>query len=143
MESNTFFKKNVVVGIIASVIGTAVIVATSAHYISARSQPDPYRTGKALPITYGSGQRYDFWVYNEQNEEIYRWSNNKAFTQALIEHKLKKSEQLAFEETWNLLDNEGNPVPPGTYTIKVMIMIGSDSETIHPDELSAQTKMDI
>ncbi|WP_080837057.1 BsuPI-related putative proteinase inhibitor [Cohnella massiliensis] len=39
-------------------------------------------SGKDLQINHGSGQQYDIWVYNDQDEEVYRWSYNKAFTQA-------------------------------------------------------------
>jgi hypothetical protein len=100
-------------------------------------------SGKNLKITHGSGRRYDIWVYNEQNEEVYRWSLNKAFTLALIERELKKSGEITFNEEWNLLDNEGKPVPAGKYTLEVKVMIGLESETINPDELTAKSTIEI
>lgn len=101
-------------------------------------------SGKDLQIYHGSGQRYDIWVYNDQNEEVYRWSNNMAFTQALIEIELGKDEQLAFQEEWHLKDNEGNPVPTGTYTILSKVMVGLKSGgTINQDELMASSQVEL
>ncbi|WP_176220667.1 BsuPI-related putative proteinase inhibitor [Cohnella massiliensis] len=100
-------------------------------------------SGKDLKIVHGSGQRYDFWVYNEKDEEVYRWSYNKAFTAALIERELKKSEKLEFDEVWHLKDNEGEPVPPGKYTVVVMVMIGLESGTISQDELITKSIIEV
>lgn len=99
-------------------------------------------SGKEQHISYGSGQKYDIFIYNAQNEEIYRWSNNKAFTQALIVTNMMKDSKLVFNEQWNLKDNKGNKVPPGKYTIKVNVMIALNSEEIrriHSDDLTART----
>jgi hypothetical protein len=95
-------------------------------------------SGKDLQINHSSGQKYDIWVLNDQDEEVYRWSYNKAFTQALIERGLSKSGQLDFDESWNLQDNDGKPIPAGQYTIMVKVMIGLESGTISQDELMAK-----
>jgi hypothetical protein len=99
--------------------------------------------GKMQQISYGSGQQYDIWVYNEQNEEIYTWSNNKAFTEALIVRELGETGELTFKENWTLKDNQGKSIPPGKYTIKVEVMIGIESGTISPDELTAKALIEI
>jgi hypothetical protein len=97
-------------------------------------------SGKDLIISYGSGQQYDIiLVYNEQNEEVYKWSLNKAFTEDLIVRELDKSGQLTFNKEWNLNDNTDNPIPTGEYTIAVKIMIGLESGDIIPDELGAKS----
>lgn len=96
-------------------------------------------SGKDLIISYGSGQQYDILVYNEQHEEVYKWSLNKAFTQALIVRELDKSGQLLFNEEWNLKDNKGNPIPTGKYRIAVRVMIELESGNISPDELTAES----
>ncbi len=100
-------------------------------------------SGKHLQIAHGSGQQYDISVYNEQGEEVYRWSYNKAFTQALIQRKLKQGDQLDFEEEWRLADSNGEPVPAGNYTIEITVMIGLESGNISPDELTARSTVAI
>jgi hypothetical protein len=94
---------------------------------------------KDLLITYGSGQQYDILIYNEQHEEVYKWSHNKAFTMALITRQLDKSGQLVFYEEWNLKDNKDTPVPAGKYTIVVRVMIELESGNMNPEELIAKS----
>jgi flagellar hook assembly protein FlgD len=53
-----------------------------------------------------------------------------------------KDDKLIFNEKWNLKDNKGNIVPPGTYTIKVEVMIDlypKGPPRIHSDDLTART----
>lgn len=100
-------------------------------------------SGKDLQITHGSGQQYDIWIYNDRDEEVYRWSHNKAFTQALIVRGLGDSEQLSFEEEWDLRDSNGEPVPAGTYTVAVEVMIGMDEGTIDRGSLKAQSTVEL
>ncbi len=100
-------------------------------------------SGKEQQISYASGQKYDIFIYNEQNEEVYKWSINKPFTEALIVRNFIKDDKLNFNEEWNLKDNKGNLVPPGKYTIEVKIMINLKSETIKPDDLTSRTICEI
>lgn len=102
-------------------------------------------SGKDQQISHGSGHKYDIFIYNEQNEEVYDWSINKAFTQALIVRDLNKNEKLTFNEEWNLNDIKGKPVPSGSYTIvvKVMIDIYMESGEISPYDLTDKSKIEI
>ncbi|MZQ85612.1 hypothetical protein GQF01_26170 [Paenibacillus sp. 5J-6] len=103
-------------------------------------------SGKEQRISYGSGQQYDIFIYNEKKEEIYRWSINRAFTQALIIRNLKKDDKLIFNEEWNLKNKKRHAVPPGKYTIEVEVMIDLNSEgivRIHPDDLTAKTIFEV
>jgi hypothetical protein len=99
-------------------------------------------SGKDLQISFGSGQQYDILVFNERNEEVYKWSNDKSFTQALIERDLKKGEKLTFTEKWNFKDNKGLSIAKGRYNLKVLIMVKMKSEniTFSPDELTIKSE---
>ncbi len=61
----------------------------------------------------------------------------------MIGRELKKSGRLVFDEVWNLQDNEGEPVPPGKYTVVVMVMIGLESGTISQDELITKSIIEV
>ena len=98
-------------------------------------------SGESVSVHYGSGQQYDYWVYNEQNEEVYRWSADKSFTQALIDLELDRGEELTFIEQWDLRDNEGKPLQAGKYEIVSRIMLGLRSGEISSDELTAQLQI--
>lgn len=61
---------------------------------------------------------YDFIVTTPDNTEVWRWSHGKAFplmTQPLL---LQPGEIKEYSETWDQLDNEGYPIPPGIYFVK-------------------------
>ncbi|QTH41467.1 hypothetical protein J4772_28615 [Cohnella sp. LGH] len=99
---------------------------------------------RELKLTFGSGMRYDFAVYDSGDEEIYRWSNDKSFTQALIEMKLKPSDSIEFEEEWDWTDNQGDAVPNGIYTLRLSIAAAvelPDGQALDPAQLTAETDL--
>jgi hypothetical protein len=63
-----------------------------------------------------TGQRYDF-AARQDDREVWRWSKNRAFTQALSSVTVGVGETLRFREAWTGVDNANQPVPPGTYTV--------------------------
>lgn len=56
-------------------------------------------TGRAERLTFATGQQYDFWV-TDGDEELWRWSEERAFTQAIQEHTLGPQDSLILDETW-------------------------------------------
>ncbi len=102
-------------------------------------------SNKDLKISFGSGQQYDIFVYNVQNEEVFTWSNNYSFTQALIERDIKKGDSLVYTENWDLKDNGGNPISKGVYTIKVLIMghVTIGEGRVNPEELIAESTIEL
>jgi len=103
-------------------------------------------SGRELKLTFGSGMQYDFAVYDGRHDEVYRWSLDKSFTQALIEKKLKRDEALEFEEEWSLADNSGAPVPDGDYTVRLIIHAAADlpgGQLLAPGQLEAEADVTI
>ncbi len=70
-----------------------------------------------VTVMYGSGQKFDYSVYNESGELIYQWSNGKAFTMALVEAVIPADDSLVFSDVWNYVDNDGNGIASGDYRI--------------------------
>jgi hypothetical protein len=68
-----------------------------------------------VTLTFRSGQMYDFSV-RRVGREVWRWSHDRMFTQAIQEVVLRAGEERVFTERWNQRDFDGNLVPPGTYT---------------------------
>jgi hypothetical protein len=72
------------------------------------SQPEP------IALTFPSGQTFELVIRNERGNEVYRWSDGKAFTLAI-----RRLEFGAGESNWpvsvELRDREGKPFPPGRY----------------------------
>jgi hypothetical protein len=89
-----------------------------------------YRSGEPVPLTikvtnlgckpivlrFSSGQRYDF-VITREDQEVWRWSAGKAFTQALGTLTVDPGETLEFTEAWRQEDREGRQVPAGEYEV--------------------------
>jgi hypothetical protein len=52
--------------------------------------------GEKLPLTYPSGQKYDFTVTDASGAEVWRWSAGRSFTQEIIVVEVKPAENYNF-----------------------------------------------
>lgn len=69
-----------------------------------------------VELHFRSGQSHDFAVESSEGE-IWRWSDDQMFTQALRHERLEPGETLRFEEAWRPPDGvEGNLVAVGRLT---------------------------
>jgi hypothetical protein len=64
--------------------------------------------GRSRDLDFASGQLYDFWV-TDGDREVWRWSDEMTFTQALEKRTIPTQDSVVFEESWT---SEGRP---GTY----------------------------
>jgi hypothetical protein len=55
--------------------------------------------GRAEKLTFNSGQQFDFWV-TDADKEIWRWSEERLFTQAIDERTLDAQGSLTLAESW-------------------------------------------
>ena len=70
------------------------------------------RTGEEVTSRFISAQRYDFFIEDEERNDIWRWSDRMTFAQVLNEEKLVTGgEEMAYTVRY-----EGS-LDPGTYTI--------------------------
>lgn len=74
-------------------------------------------------IEFPTSQFYDYTVYNAQGEQVYHFSKGQFFLQAIQHKSLNGGEQVQWKSTWNYKTNEGNRVPPGTYTVKAILNV--------------------
>ncbi len=70
------------------------------------------------PIKYDfpSAKQFDFWIMRGETE-IYRFSKHQVYAQVLTTLTLQPNEVKRYEATWNQIDDQGNPIGPGTYCI--------------------------
>ena len=66
--------------------------------------------------TFRSSQMYDF-IVKKDDEEIWRWSNDKMFLTVLTEFSLNPGQSVSYEDVWDQRGNDGKPVPPGRYEL--------------------------
>jgi hypothetical protein len=56
-------------------------------------------TGSPIELTFPTGQSYDF-VVMQDNREIWRWSDDQMFTQAIRNEQLRPGETRNFDAMW-------------------------------------------
>ena len=57
-------------------------------------------TESPVELTFTSGQSYDFVVYDGAGTEVWRWSSEQMFTQALREERVAPGETLTYSAIW-------------------------------------------
>jgi hypothetical protein len=73
---------------------------------------------ETMEIGFSSGQQYEIIVRNKDtNEEVYRFSEGKMFTEALIFKELASKESLTWYVDW-----EFGSLPPGSYVVTATLM---------------------
>ncbi|MFH1542417.1 MAG: BsuPI-related putative proteinase inhibitor [bacterium] len=75
-------------------------------------------TTEKINANYSSGQAFDFRVFDEEGEEIWVWSYNKAFTAALRPFRLGVGEPFEVFYKWDQKDNLGEQLSSGRYYIE-------------------------
>jgi hypothetical protein len=55
----------------------------------------------ALELTFPNGQTHDFVVLDTAGREVWRWSRDRMFTQALQNKMLGAKQTLSYEERWS------------------------------------------
>ena len=85
------------------------------------------RTDEPVNLTFNSGKNYDFIVKKlPENKEVWRWSEGKFFTEALMSMMLDPGERKTFVFKWNQKNNDSKKIESGNY--KVEALIASDPE---------------
>lgn len=74
-----------------------------------------------LHLIFPSGQEFDYLIYNENGELVYRWSDGKMFIMAIHETILPAGEKIEIREAWDGRDKNGDPVPPGKYRVTFLL----------------------
>ena len=74
-------------------------------------------TAEEKTITYPSGQTFDYQIFNEAGENVYTWSANKSFIQALSEVSLAADEDIVYEDQFDYKNMSGEAFGAGTYLL--------------------------
>jgi hypothetical protein len=80
------------------------------------------RNTSSLPVTlqFNSGQQYDLVIRDAAGQQVYQWSQGRAFTLVLSRLELKEGERMFVEEI-RLADRAGRTLPPGPYTLEAWL----------------------
>lgn len=85
-------------------------------------------TGTPLELTFPSGQDFDVVIRNDKGDEVYRWSNGRAFTLAI------RTLRFSGEKNYSVAVRPG--LPTGTYTLTASLAVsGTKLEAVLPVEI--------
>lgn len=90
---------------------------------------------RAVTYQTPSGQRFDFEVLKGK-EVVWNWAHGRMFTMAIGSVTLQPGQSRVFQAQWDLKDNRGSTVAPGTYQVQAYLSImGSQRPAAPPVEL--------
>ena len=78
---------------------------------------DISNTGEDMTLTFPSGQKFDYIVYDENGSEVYHWVIDKSFIMMLIDQPIAAGASIELSDVWNGRDNMGQELPDGKYKI--------------------------
>lgn len=89
-------------------------------------------------LIFGSGQQFEVTVEDEKGNEVYRFSDGKAFTLALVMKSIEPGESLVWQDVWDMIDKEGNKAAEGNYkaTIKILVIHEEGEKPIPEEQLT-------
>ncbi len=89
---------------------------------------------------YASGQIYDFIVRDGSGELVWNWAHGRGFTLTIMDRTYGDQQTVTYGVVWDLTDNAGAPVPPGTYEIEA-VEVGCTLPAL--DECSLSSTVDV
>lgn len=98
---------------------TVLVAAAKASYLA--GEPITLTLGVknptdlAVTLRFATGQRYDFVIESAAGVEVWRWSADRVFTQALGEQTVPPGWELDYNETF------AGRLAPGTYRVRGIV----------------------
>ncbi|MBR7554600.1 BsuPI-related putative proteinase inhibitor [Allobacillus sp. GCM10007491] len=88
---------------------------------------------KPVQLTFSSGQQYEIVINESSGEKVYKFSEGRMFTQAIIEEEIAAGDELSFEQEWDYT-SDGKRVESGEYEATVKITAQTvNGEKVEPD----------
>ncbi|MGG0739078.1 BsuPI-related putative proteinase inhibitor [Niallia taxi] len=88
------------------------------------------KSEKDLKLVFSSSQKYEISIRQKGGKEVYRYSANKSFLQALQELKLKAGDTHTWVEKWNYRKSNGEFVSSGEYSVKATLLGRKNSKDL-------------
>ena len=67
-------------------------------------------------MNFSDGQQYDFYITSLSGTEVWRWSSDKAFIQALTQLVIPAQGSVVIKQTWDQTLFAGGNLAIGSYT---------------------------
>jgi hypothetical protein len=93
-------------------------------------------------LKFGSGQQFEITITDENGEEVYRYSDDKFFTMALLYKDINPGESIRWQDEWDMTNKEGDKLTSGKYSAKISIMAIVEEGDEKIDESQLTTVID-
>jgi hypothetical protein len=80
-------------------------------------------TSAKMTLEFPSSQFFDYEVVDQAGNKVYRYSDNKAFLQAIQKITLTSGQTKVWRDNWDYKSSNGKRVSAGSYTIKGTLMV--------------------
>lgn len=75
------------------------------------------QNSKPYQAQFSSSQIYDFFLYNDQEQLVWKWSGDKMFAMSIVNLKLEPKLPLTYVITFNQVLPSGKTLEPGKYQL--------------------------
>jgi len=93
-------------------------------------------------LMFGSGQQFELTITNEKGEEVYRYSDDKFFTMAIIMKTINPGESIKWQDEWDMTNKNGDKLTSGKYKADIRILAIQEDEDNKIEESQLQTVID-
>lgn len=89
-------------------------------------------------LTFSSGQQFELTITDEASNEVYRYSDGRSFTMALVYKTINPGESFKWQDQWDMTDKDDIKLESGNYNATIWILAShSEDETIDDSPLTA------
>jgi hypothetical protein len=98
-----------------------------------------------VELMFGSGQQFEVTITDDAGNEVYKFSDGRAFTMALVYKTINPGEAFKWQDEWDMTNKDGDKLTSGNYkaVIKISALTVSDNEKIDDSELTATIEFNV
>lgn len=89
-------------------------------------------------LIFGSGQQFELTITDENGEEVWRYSDGKFFTLALVMKTIDPGGKLNWKTSWDLTDKKGEKVSGGKYKAQIWVLARCKGSRQVEEQFSAE-----
>lgn len=93
-------------------------------------------------LYFSSGQQFELIITDEAGKEVYRFSDDKFFTMALVYKTIHPGESFKWQDTWDMTDKDGNKLTSGKYKALIQILAQPADDNGRLDESQLTTTLE-
>jgi len=95
-----------------------------------------------MSLNFSSGQQFEVTITDEDGNEVYRYSDGKFFTLALVTRTINPGESLKWQDEWDMTNKDGEKVGSGNYKAVITILAIPESDEDKLDESQFTTTIE-